>query len=86
LVDSRAAIAALVGVMFGAAVAACVGRRAWRDAGAIGALGTAIVLGVVTEGNHSRLEHDVVFAVQLALIGCGLAARSGRRIRRRDRL
>lgn len=84
--DSRAAIAALAGVLFGAAVGVCVGRRAWRDASAFGALGAAVVLGVVTEGNHSRLEHDVVSAVQLALIGCGLAARAGRRIRRRGRL
>jgi hypothetical protein len=85
-VDSRAAIAALIGVMFGAAVAVCVGDRQWRDASAIGALGIVFVLGVVTEGNHSRLEHDVVFAVILLLLACGAAARVGMRTRRSDRL
>jgi hypothetical protein len=85
-VDSKAAIAALIGVMIGAAVAGCVGDRRWRDASAIGALGTVLVLGVVTEGNHSRLEHDVVFAVMLLLLACGAAARVGMRTRRSDRL
>ena len=84
--DSRAAIAALIGVMIGAAIAVCVGDRRWRDASAIGALGTVFVLGVVTEGNHSRLEHNVVFAVMLLLLACGAAARVGWRTRRRDRL
>lgn len=84
--DSRAAIAALIGVMFGAAIAVCVRNRRWQDAGAIGALGTALVLGIMTEGNHSRLEHNVIFAVQLLLLTCAVATRAGIRTRRRDRL
>jgi hypothetical protein len=85
-VDSRAAIAALIGVAIGAAIAVCVGSRQWRDASAIGAIGTAFVLGVVTEGNHSRLEHNVVLAVELLLLACVVATRAGRRARRRDLL
>ena len=85
--DGRAAIAALFGVAIGTAVAACVGKRQWWDASAICAFGTAFGLAIVTEGNHSRLEHNAVFAVGLVLLACSVVAtRAGMRARRRDHL
>jgi hypothetical protein len=84
-VDGRAAIAALLGVAIGAVVAVRVGERRWWDASAICAMGTAIGLNLVTEGNHSRAEHNVVFAVGLVLlVYFVVAARAGRQARRRD--
>jgi hypothetical protein len=51
----------------------------------MGALGTALLLGVVTEGNHSQLEHNLVLAVQVVAGLCYLAALTKRaRTRRRD--
>jgi hypothetical protein len=86
-VDGRAAIAALLGVAIGTVLAVFVGERRWWNASAICAFGTAFGLGIVTEGNHSRVEHDVVFAVELLLIAfCVVAARAGMRARRRDHL
>jgi hypothetical protein len=84
-VDGRAAIAALLGVAIGTVLAVCVGERRWWDASAICAFGTALGLGIVTEGNHSRVEHNVVFAVGLLLLACSvIATRAGMRARRRD--
>ena len=81
--DSRALIAALFGAAFGAAVAYRIVRRQWWDASGICALGTAALLGIVTEGNKSRLEHNVVFAVELVLLACfAVAVRAGIRARR----
>jgi hypothetical protein len=73
-VDYRAAIAALLGVAFGTAIGTCAPGRQWLEASAIGALGTALVLGVVTQGNQSQLEHRVVLAVQLVAAIYFLAA------------
>lgn len=85
--DGRAAIATLLGVAIGTGLAVCVGERRWWNASAFCALGTAFELGIVTEDNHSRVEHDVVFAVGLLLLAFGLvAARAGMRTRRRDHL
>ena len=85
--DGRAAIAALLGVAVGTVLAVCIGERRWWDASAICAFGTAFGLGIVTEGNHSRMEHDVVFAVGLLLIAfCVVATRAGMRARRRGHL
>ena len=82
--DSRAAIAALIGVAIGTAIAVCVSDRRWRDASSISALGTALILGIVTEGNHSHSEHNVVFAVELLLLACFVyAAGTGRRRHRK---
>jgi hypothetical protein len=86
-VDGRAAIAALLGVAIGTVLAVCVGERRWWNASAFCALGTAFELGIMTEGNHSRVEHDVVFAVELLLITFWLVvATAGIRARRRDHL
>ena len=85
--DGRALIAAIFGAAVGAAVAFPVIKRQWRQASAICALGTGVLLGIVTEGNRSRPEHNVVLAVELALLGYfGLAARAGMQARRRDDL
>ena len=85
--DGRAAIATLLGVAIGTGLAVCVGKRQWWSASALCALGTALELGIVTEGNHSRVEHDVVFAVELLLLTFWLvAARARMRTRRRDHL
>jgi hypothetical protein len=86
-VDSRALIAAIFGAVIGAAVAYRVVKRQWWQASAMSAAGAAALLGIVTEGNRSRPEHNVVFAVELVLLGYfAVAARAGMRVRRRDNL
>lgn len=97
--DSRAALAAVIGALFGLVLGVVIsgagadraGKRKWWGVSALCAFGTAIELGIVTEGNPSRLEHDVVFAVQLLLLACWLswcviATGAWRRARRRDHL
>ncbi len=93
--DSRAALAAVVGALIGLIIGLVIsdartnraGKRQWWGVSAPCAFGTAIELGIVTEGNPSRLEHDVVLAVQLLLLAwCVIVTRAGRRARRRDHL
>lgn len=83
--DSRAAIAALLGVAIGTVLAVCAGERRWWGASAFCAFGTAVVLGIVTEGNHPRVEHNAIFAVQLVLLAYWMVVTIvGMRARRRD--
>jgi hypothetical protein len=92
-VDSRAALAAVMGVLFGLVIGVAIsaadakraGRQQWRGVSALCALGIGIELGIVTEGNHSRPEHNVVLAVELILLAWFvIAAGAGRRAQRRD--
>jgi hypothetical protein len=65
--DSRALVAAAVGALFGVLVTYLAGRHQWRKASGAFALGTGWLLNVVTEGNKSQAEHNVVFATSLLL-------------------
>ena len=80
-------IGLIIGLVISDARTSRAGKRQWWSASAFCALGTALELGIVTEGNHSRVEHDVVFAVELLLLAwCVIVTRAGRRARRRDHL
>jgi hypothetical protein len=92
-VDGRAALAAVMGALFGlvigvaisAADAGRAGKQRWWGVSALCAFGIGTELGIVTEGNHSRPEHNVVLAVELVLLAWFvIASRAGRRARRRD--
>lgn len=87
--DERAAIAAMIGVAIGVFIGAAVDSRAgktqWRELSAFCAFGSAVELLVVTEGNHSRSEHNVVAAVMTVLVAYWLVVTAaGIRARRRD--
>jgi hypothetical protein len=60
--------AALVAAICGAAVAYGVVKRQWWKASGSFAIGSAGLLNFVTAGNHSHLEHLVVFAMSNILI------------------
>jgi Sec-independent protein secretion pathway component TatC len=81
--DSTALFAA-IGVV-GVAVTYGVVKRQWWEASAICACGTAFLLGVVIGGNRSRLEHNVVLAMQLILLAYfAVAVRARMKARRRN--
>ena len=82
--DARAVFAAIIGVAIAAAVDSRAGKRQWWGVSAFCAFGTAVELGIVTEGNHSRSEHNVVFAVEAVLIAFWVVA-TGMLALRRDR-
>jgi hypothetical protein len=65
--DSKALVAAAVGALFGVLVTPLAGRRQWWKASGAFAFGVGWLLNVVTEGNKSRAEHNVVFATSLLL-------------------
>lgn len=69
------------------AVAFCLAERQWWKATAAAAWGGSVVLNLVTAGNHSRVEHDVVFGVSLAALAyCVAVFAADRRTRsRRDK-
>jgi hypothetical protein len=82
--DGKALLAAVFGAIYGGLVISLAGRRQWRMASGISAFGIAWLLNVVTEGNKSRAEHNVVFATSLLLLAyCLIAFAAGRRARRR---
>jgi hypothetical protein len=66
--DARVLVAALFGTAIGAAVSYCLVKRDWLGAGGVLSIGAAALLGIVTEGNHSRAEHSAVFAASMSLI------------------
>jgi hypothetical protein len=91
LVDDKAALAAVVGVLIGLVIGLELGagdinrsnKRRWWSASALCALGIFWELSIVTEGNHSQVEHSVVFAVQLLLLAYFLVvSRAGRLVSR----
>jgi hypothetical protein len=63
--DSTAAFVAIFGSGYGAAIVYQAARHRWWIAGGLLAFGGGILLNIVTAGNHSRIEHKVVFAVTL---------------------
>jgi hypothetical protein len=82
--DSKALLAAVFGAIFGAVVTYLAGQRQWRTASGFFAVGVGWLLNVVTEGNKSRAEHNVVFATSLLLLAYFLiVVVSGRRAQRR---
>jgi hypothetical protein len=70
--DSKALLAAVIGAGMGAGVTYWTGQRHWRKASGVFALGAECLLNVVTEGNKSRAEHNVVFATSLLLLAYSL--------------
>jgi hypothetical protein len=73
-VDTTALVTAIIGTVMGAAVARDLMRgRRWSAAGGA-AMGGAALLNLVTMGNRSWLEHQVVFVVGIALLIGSMAA------------
>jgi hypothetical protein len=62
------AFVATEGSLWCAAIVYQAARRRWWAASGSLAFGAGLSLGTATAGNHSRIEHDVVFAVELATI------------------
>jgi hypothetical protein len=91
------AVAAVVALWdLGAAIAVCLGgavclvvavglaERQWWKATAFAAFGGSLVLNIVTAGNHSQVEHDVVLGVSLAAVAYwGAVFAADRRTRNR---
>ena len=65
---------ALLGVAVGTFAVYLAVKRQWWSASRILALGSAVLLGLVTAGNHSRSEHIIVLAVSATLMAYFLAA------------
>jgi hypothetical protein len=84
-VDSTALVAAILGAAWGAMVARDLIRgRRWTAVGKAG-IGSAGELNLVTLGNGSWLEHQVISVIGLALIIASAAAfGAGRRKQQRD--
>ena len=66
--DLMAASVVCLGGVTCFAVAISLAERRWWVASAMAAFGGSLVLGLVTAGNHSQVEHDVVFGVGLAAV------------------
>jgi hypothetical protein len=66
--DAKALVAALAGTAIGAAVCYRLAKREWWAVSSVLAIGAAGLLGIVTEGNNSHVEHSVVFYVSVSLI------------------
>ena len=84
--DAQALVAALFGAAIGAAVCYFLVKRDWLGAGGVLSIGAAALLGIVTEGNHSRAEHSAVFAASISLVLCFAisAVLRARRLRKRS--
>jgi hypothetical protein len=68
LADSTAAYVAIFGSGYCAAIVYHAAGRRWWIASGLLSLGAGILLNIVTSGNHSSIEHKVVFAVSLVAI------------------
>ena len=66
--DFRAAIVVCPGGAYCFVLAACLAERQWWAGTAFAAFGGSQVLNLVTAGNQSQVEHDVVFGVSLAAL------------------
>jgi hypothetical protein len=66
--DSKSLLAVIIGVGMGVGVTYWAGQRHWWKASGVFAFGAMLVLNVVTEGNKSRAEHNVVLATSLLLL------------------
>jgi hypothetical protein len=66
--DGKALAAGIFSVIMSALAAyQAVTHRRWEASG-VAAFGCGALLNIVTEGNHSHAEHNVVFAVSLTLL------------------
>lgn len=82
--DLTAAVVVCMAGMYCFAVAFCLAERQWWKASAAAAVGGSLVLNIVTAGNHSQVEHDVVFGVGMAALAYWLAVSAAdRRTRNR---
>jgi hypothetical protein len=66
--NSSALFAAIFGAIVGAGITYQATTRQWWKASGLFAFGVGVLLNIVTEGNKSRTEHNVVFAMSLVLI------------------
>ena len=82
--DLGAAVVVCLGGVSCFGVAISLAERRWWVATGTAAFGGATVLNLVTFGNHSRTEHNVVLGVCLAALAYWAAAiRADRRIQNR---
>jgi hypothetical protein len=83
--DGKALAAGIFSAVMGAlAVYQAVKHRRWEASGTA-AFGCGALLNIVAEGNHSRAEHNVVFAVSLILLAYYMiTVFTGSRARRRQ--
>jgi hypothetical protein len=77
--DLGAAIVVCVGGVYCYGVATSLADRRWWVATGNAALGGMIVLNLVTAGNDSQVEHDVVLGVSLTALTYWLAAHTADR-------
>jgi hypothetical protein len=66
--DVQALVAGLFGAGIGAGVCYLLVRRDWLAASGGLAIGAAALLSIIAEGDRSRGEHTVVFAVTMGLM------------------
>jgi hypothetical protein len=65
LVDSTAAFLAILGSGYCAGIVYWAARRQWWSASGLMAVSAWTLLNIVTRGDHSPIEHNVVFAAEL---------------------
>jgi hypothetical protein len=85
--NSTAVVAGIFGIAIGGAAIYRTTKRDWWTLNGVLSIGAAGLLGLVTEGNPSRAEHDIVFAITMTLflnfaIAAGARQRQARRRRR----
>jgi len=86
--DSNALFAAVVVAIPGVAVIYSLAMRQWWIASGVFAFGAMWLLNIVTEGNKSQAEHNVVLATSLLLLAYFLivVGAAAKRAQRRARL
>jgi hypothetical protein len=65
LVDTTAAFLAILGSGYCAGIVYWAARRQWWSASGLMAVSAWTLLNIVTRGDHSPIEHNVVFAAEL---------------------
>ena len=82
--DGTALSAVIISAAISATVTYSVLRRQWWRASGTAAMGSAVLLNLVTEGNQSHSEHKAVFAATITLFAFfAIAAFADARARRR---
>jgi hypothetical protein len=80
----QALAAGIFGAAVGAAACRLIIRRDWLTASGAVAIGIAVLLGTVTEGNRSHAEHTAVFAITMCLlVYFAVAVAAGQRARQK---